>query len=118
MGRSLPSGWRSICGINELGRMRPDHDAAAMKIHSLHAWDLTPTKAVELQRQLADDVDARTPLPHWELVAGADVSYNRFSSIFYAGVVVWRRADGAIVEKQGAVREVTFPYVPGLLSFR
>ena len=29
-----------------------------------------------------------------------------------------RMDDLTIVEKQGAVREVTFPYVPGLLSFR
>jgi deoxyribonuclease V len=89
-----------------------------MKIQPLHSWDLTPTEAVQLQRQLANRVNARTPLTRWEIVAGADVSYNRFSNIFYAGVVVLRRSDGAIIEQQGAVREVTFPYVPGLLSFR
>jgi deoxyribonuclease V len=89
-----------------------------MKIHPLHSWDLTPTEAVALQRELAGRVDDRSPLTHWDVVAGADVSYNRFSNIFYAGVVVLRRSDMTVLEEQGAVREVTFPYVPGLLSFR
>jgi deoxyribonuclease V len=89
-----------------------------MKIHQLHSWDLTPTEAAALQRKLAGRVDARTPLTRCDLVAGADISYERFSNVFYAGVVVLRMDDLSIVEKQGVVREVTFPYVPGLLSFR
>ncbi len=89
-----------------------------MTVLDLHPWNLTPTEAVALQRALAGRVDARSPLTHWELIAGADVSYNRFSPTVYAGVVVIRAADGMVVEKQGVVREVTFPYVPGLLSFR
>src|SRR5437879_5890375 len=89
-----------------------------MKIQPLHAWDLTPSEAVALQRQLAARVDVRSPLTTWDLVAGADVSYERFSNIFYAGVVVLRTKDWTVVESQGAVRESPFPYVPGLLSFR
>jgi deoxyribonuclease V len=89
-----------------------------VNIHPLHSWDLTPKEAVALQKELADRVDARTPLTHWDLVAGADVSYNRFDTTFYASVVVIRAADGSIVETQNALGEVTFPYVPGLLSFR
>lgn len=89
-----------------------------MKIHALHSWDLTPTEAVALQRELAGKIDVRSPLVGCELVAGADVSYNRFSDQFYAGVVVIRLSDGVIIEKQGAVRRSPFPYVPGLLSFR
>jgi deoxyribonuclease V len=89
-----------------------------MKIHSLHAWDLSGKEAVALQRELARRIDTSLPLGRCELVAGADVSYGRFSNIFYAGVVVVRVKDGEVVEKQGAVRESNFPYIPGLLSFR
>jgi deoxyribonuclease V len=89
-----------------------------MKIHSLHSWDLSPADAVALQRELATRVDVRTPLSHAELIAGADVSYGRFSDTFFASVVVLRMSDLQVVEDQGAVRETTFPYVPGLLSFR
>src|ERR687895_716957 len=61
-----------------------------MKIQRLHSWNLTPTEAVALQRELAARVDARTPLTRCDLIAGADVSYNRFSPIFYAAVVILR----------------------------
>jgi deoxyribonuclease V len=89
-----------------------------MNIPPLHSWDLTPTEAVALQRELAARIDARSPLTHYELVAGADVSYNRFSPTFYAAVVVLRGCDWSIVEVQTAVRESAFPYIPGLLTFR
>jgi deoxyribonuclease V len=89
-----------------------------MVLPSLHSWDLTPREAVALQKQLADKIDTRTPLGRCELVAGADISYNRFSPVFYAAVVVLRVSDVSIVEVQTAVRTTPFPYVPGLLSFR
>lgn len=89
-----------------------------MRIQPLHSWDLTPAAAVQLQRELAPRVDVRTPVPEVRFVAGADASYTRHSNRFFASVVVVRVADGAVVETQGAAREVTFPYVPGLLSFR
>jgi deoxyribonuclease V len=89
-----------------------------MKIHRLHDWDLSPTEAVARQRELAGRVVTDTPLAACAFIAGADVSYNRYSSTFYAGVVVVRVADGEVVERRGAVKESPFPYVPGLLSFR
>jgi deoxyribonuclease V len=89
-----------------------------MKIHHLHSWDLTPSEAIALQKQLAGQVDGRSPLRHCAIIAGADVSYNRFDTTFFASVVVCRLEDGSVIEKQSAVGKVTFPYVPGLLSFR
>lgn len=92
--------------------------AFPMKFESLHTWKLTPREAIALQNQLADRVQPQPPLGDCNLIAGADVSYARFSNVFYAGVVVLRTSDWTIVEKQGAVFENAFPYVPGLLSFR
>jgi deoxyribonuclease V len=89
-----------------------------VKIQRLHTWNLTPTQAVALQRELAGRVDYRRPLTRCNLVAGADVSHARFSNGVYAGVVVLRMEDLSIVEKQEVVCETSFPYIPGLLSFR
>jgi deoxyribonuclease V len=89
-----------------------------MKIHPLHSWNVTIPQATELQRELAATVDVRPPLKHCELIAGADISYNRFSPIMYAAVVVLRMDDLSIVEVRGAVLETTFPYQPGYLTFR
>ncbi|MCI0376860.1 MAG: deoxyribonuclease V [Gemmataceae bacterium] len=86
----------------------------------LHRWDLTPTEAIALQKELAGQVERRTPLvsSKCELIAGADVSYNRFSPMFYAAVVVLRTSDCSVVETQYALGKSPFPYIPGLLSFR
>src|SRR4051794_29035790 len=89
-----------------------------MTITPLHSWDLTPKEAVRLQRELAHRIDTKRPLTQCKLIAGCDVSYTRFSQRFFAGVVVLNAADLTIVETQGAVRDVPFPYIPGLLSFR
>src|SRR5947209_3915552 len=89
-----------------------------MMLRRLHDWDLSEPEAVALQRELAGQLDLTQPLSRCDLIAGADVSYNRYSDVMYAGVVVWRVADGTIVERQSAVTETHFPYIPGLLSFR
>jgi deoxyribonuclease V len=89
-----------------------------MKFRSLHSWDVRTTDAAEVQRHLADQRTEAPLAPGWELVAGADVSYNLRSKTIYAGIVVIRVADGSVVERQGAVHETTFPYIPGFLSFR
>jgi deoxyribonuclease V len=89
-----------------------------MHIHPLHPWNLVPAEAVALQRQLADRVITDTPLPSCDLIAGADVSYDKGSTKFYAGVVVIRTDDLSVVERRGAALDSPFPYIPGLLSFR
>jgi deoxyribonuclease V len=89
-----------------------------VQIYPQHTWDLTPAEAVALQVKLAQHVDAWTPLERCELIAGADVAYDKYTSSVYAGVVVVRVADGSVVEQQAVVAENRFPYVPGLLSFR
>jgi deoxyribonuclease V len=89
-----------------------------MKIHPLHDWDVTPTEAVALQRELSGRVVGGQPLKEFDLVAGCDVSHNRFSNALFAGVVVWRASDGQVVERTEASGTTAFPYIPGLLTFR
>lgn len=89
-----------------------------MTIHQLHTWDLTPTEAVALQKELRDQIVLQ-PLPNnIELVAGADISFNKFSDVIYAGIVVLRLPELEVVATSGVVTTTKFPYVPGLLSFR
>lgn len=89
-----------------------------MKVRDLHPWNLTPSEAIALQKDLASRIDVKRPLKKCELIAGADCSYSRGSPKFYAAVVVLRTSDWSIVEAQGVVGESPFPYIPGLLSFR
>jgi deoxyribonuclease V len=84
----------------------------------LHGWQLTPREAVELQKQLRAQVRIEPLKRKIETVAGADISFNKFSPVVYAGLVVLRLPTLEVVEEVGVVSETRFPYVPGLLSFR
>ena len=89
-----------------------------MPIHQPHSWNLTPTEAVALQKELRAQVVLQ-PLPNSsELIAGADISYNRFSDVIYAGIVVLRLPTLEVVATSGVVTTTQFPYRSGLLSFR
>ncbi|HZG50906.1 MAG TPA: deoxyribonuclease V [Pyrinomonadaceae bacterium] len=85
----------------------------------LHDWAIRPREAVELQKSLRERVRV---VPHAgqriETVAGADISFNKFSPVIYTGIVVLRLPSLEVVEEVGVVGETQFPYVPGLLSFR
>jgi deoxyribonuclease V len=51
-------------------------------------------------------------------VAGMDLSFDRGSDAAFAGAVVLRLPGLEAVERRGVRTTTTFPYVPGLLSFR
>lgn len=90
-----------------------------MIYRSLHPWEVSPPEAVALQQRLKSLVQI-SPLDVQgvELVAGADLSSNRDSEEVYAGFVVLRLPKMEVVAQVGVVTRATFPYVPGLLSFR
>lgn len=77
-----------------------------------------PREAVELQKSLRERVRIAPLVGPIETVAGADISFNKFSPVVYAGVVVLRLPTLEVIEEVGVVSETKFPYVPGLLSFR
>ncbi|MCF4126990.1 deoxyribonuclease V [Methylobacterium sp. SyP6R] len=83
-----------------------------------HDWNLTPTRAVALQRELADEIvaDKALDLDAVRLVAGVDVSVKNDRS--HAAIVVATYPDFRVVETVTALMPTPFPYVPGLLSFR
>ena len=89
-----------------------------MKTQNLHDWNLSYSQARDVQTSLAGKVQftplARSP----KVVAGIDCALSKDGQRILAAVVVLRLPDFELVETASAVREVTFPYIPGLLSFR
>ena len=88
------------------------------QVPDLHSWDVTTAEARDLQLRLASQVDARGPLPSYETIAGADVSYHRRAKWLHAAVVVLRAGTFEVLDRSGVLAEAKFPYVPGLLTFR
>ncbi|MEN7547329.1 deoxyribonuclease V [Rapidithrix thailandica] len=84
----------------------------------MHNWEISPKQAVQEQKGLQEKLRIQSFQQEVKLVGGADISYNRFSSTAYAGIVILRFPEMEIIEKQTAVATMHFPYVPGLLSFR
>ncbi|HMF55949.1 MAG TPA: deoxyribonuclease V [Pyrinomonadaceae bacterium] len=84
----------------------------------LHDWNMTPQEAVALQKSLRERVRIAPLRKKIETIAGADISFNKFETTVYAGIVVLRLPSLEIIEEVGVVSETKFPYVPGLLSFR
>jgi len=84
----------------------------------LHDWNLSEADTVEVQRRLALLVDTGTPLGPITTLAGCDIAYDTTSDVAWAAVVVMTFPDLIEIERVVVREEVTFPYVPGLLSFR
>jgi deoxyribonuclease V len=93
-----------------------------VRIHHLHRWDVSPAEARAIQADVRDQVvrsgDLRAEDVH--LVCAVDNAYvaRAAETIAYAAAVVVHLPDLAVVETRIASAPVTFPYVPGLLSFR
>ena len=89
-----------------------------MDILDLHPWDVTYSEAVKIQEQLKGKVILGKIASSPNYVAGLDVSYEKGTHRVWAGAVVLGFPDLAVIEKRWVEREVSFPYIPGLLSFR
>ena len=90
-----------------------------MKIRAApHRWNVTTRKAIAIQKELAASVRRSGPRGPLRLVAGVDMAFSEDGARCIAGVVLWDTARQAVVEEHLATRRVTFPYIPGLLSFR
>lgn len=84
-----------------------------------HGWDLSIAQAREIQLALRERVELRAP-PGFRprLIAGADVSVERFATRGYAGIVTLDAETMDTVEESTSIAELQMPYVPGFLSFR
>ena len=90
-----------------------------MKFKQLHSWRVGYKKAIQIQETLKNLLIFKKPPGEINTVAGADVSYDKHSDLFFAGVVVFKiNKHLEIIEEATAVGKARFPYIPGLLSFR
>jgi len=87
-----------------------------VQVQHIHAWDVSPKEAIQIQQQLRAKV-----LPHGkvgtpDLIAGADVAFVDDTAVACVVVLSFPKLD--VLETVVHKEKVTFPYIPGLLSFR
>ncbi len=109
-----------------------------MQIKKLHSWNLSYSQAIALQKQLCEKVQFVELKSQLKTIAGIDCALSKDKQRIIAAVIVLRRkascgklqtsqkklwcptqsSDFEIIETANAVEELTFPYIPGLLSLR
>ncbi|MGF1524529.1 MAG: deoxyribonuclease V [Leptolyngbyaceae cyanobacterium] len=90
-----------------------------MDIAYPNAWPQTPAEAIALQTNLRSQVCLDDDLPTTvRYVAGVDAGFEEAGTITRAAVAVLEFPSLALVDAALVKRPTTFPYVPGLLSFR
>jgi deoxyribonuclease V len=84
----------------------------------MHAWDVSPKEAIEIQKALKSHINLTDDFGQIKTVAGVDVGFEENNTITRAAVAVLDFESLELIESAIARRPTTFPYVPGLLSFR
>lgn len=85
---------------------------------SLNYDTLTVTAATQIQNGLRDDIIIQPRNFPVNVIAGADISFNKFSTTVYAGIILLRFPELLPIGYSLVKKEVLFPYVPGYLAFR
>ncbi len=84
----------------------------------LHPWNVTPQKAIGVQEELRKRLRLRPPKAPFKTIAAADASYSLAGDRFYAGFLLFSYPSLNLMETASACGRVSFPYIPGLLTFR
>jgi deoxyribonuclease V len=87
-----------------------------IQLHQAHAWDVPPEAARQIQQRLAGLVREEPLAQPIRTVAGIDMGVR--GDRVQAAAVVVQLPDLAVVDAAVWQGLLTFPYVPGLLSFR
>ena len=102
-----------------------------MQIKKLHNWNLPYSEAIVLQKSLSEKVQLVELKDKPQTIAGIDCALSRDKQRIIAVAIVlelqtpqkslWGSAEYPIfevIETANAIGKLTFPYIPGLLSFR
>jgi len=84
----------------------------------MHPWDVSPKEAIRIQQALHAHIRLTDDFGTIKTVAGVDVGFEENNTITRAAIAVLDFNTLEPVESVVAHRPTTFPYVPGLLSFR
>ncbi len=94
------------------------YNSQSMKVYHLHSWQVTIKQAEEIQKSLATKLSLKNEMVNPRLIAGVDISHPDSRGIASSAIVVLSYPDFTPIETQTAEGKLTFPYIPGLLSFR
>ena len=83
-----------------------------------HSWDLSPKDAIEIQKQWSRRVVTTDQFGPVRRVAGVDVGFEDNNQVTRAAIVVLSYPELAPLDSALVKIPTSYPYIPGLLSFR
>lgn len=89
-----------------------------MQVPQIENWPQTAKDAIQLQKQLCTQVIPTDDFHEVRYVAGVDVGFEDQGKITRAAIAVLTWPELSLHETTIARQPTTFPYIPGLLSFR
>ena len=89
-----------------------------VKVKQWYSGQVSIDEAKDIQEELALQVSRDNRITAPQFIAGVDISVRAATGVASGAVVVINYPEMRLVEVQVVNGEVSFPYVPGLLSFR
>ena len=83
-----------------------------------HSWNVSPSEARAIQEDLRGRVITQDDFGDIRQVAGTDVAFEEQGRVTRGAVALLEYPGLELIEHAIARRPTTFPYIPGLLSFR
>jgi deoxyribonuclease V len=84
----------------------------------LHPWNVSPKKAIQIQEALREQVILKKTFSKVRTIGGGDVAYAKDEDRLVGVVVVLSFPQLETLEVATAAGKTSFPYIPGLLTFR
>jgi len=88
------------------------------EIDRLHSWNVNYKEAVKIQKDLRKKIALKPYIGNPSIISGADVSYKKENNMLTAVIVLFEYPGFEIIETSFYRDKSSFPYIPGLLSFR
>lgn len=78
----------------------------------------SPEDAIAMQQQLRKEINIQPLKKDIHFVGGVDVSFKKYDKVIFSSIAILQLADLKEVDRVVIETEVSFPYIPDLVSFR
>jgi deoxyribonuclease V len=87
-------------------------------MRNLHSWRVSAEEATQIQENLKNRIILEKKLSEVRSIGGADVAYSKDGNFLFGAIVILSFPEMEQLEVATVRGKISFPYIPGLLSFR
>jgi deoxyribonuclease V len=101
-----------------LGPLDPRILEPFLVMKALHSWKVSLEKAIQIQKDLSSQIILRKTFSKVRTVGGGDVAYSKNKALLFGAIVILSFPQMETLDIATDLGKLSFPYIPGLLSFR